>query len=249
MKALIFAAGLGTRLKPFTEQHPKALFPVCGKPLLYHIIMKLKHAGFTDIVINIHHFGGQIIEYLERENYFDLNIQISDERDMLLDTGGGIKKAASLLDGTEPFLIHNVDIISNADLNALYHAHQKNDDALATLLVSERKTGRYLLWDNLNKLAGWLNEDTQKMKLLHPEINPNEFKKMAFSGIHVVSSNIFQYMNDWPDKFSIIDFYLSVAEKTSIYAYPDKNLQFVDVGKPENQSKAEELLTIMNKNI
>ena len=242
MKALIFAAGLGTRLKPFTEKHPKALYPVCGKPLLYHVIMKLKQSGFNDIVINIHHFGEQIIEYLKQENYFDIPIQISDERNLLLDTGGGIKKAASLLDGTEPFLVHNVDIISNADLTSLYRAHQKNNDALATLLVNERNSSRQLLWNTLNKLAGWMNETTQEIKSPYPEINLQEVKRMAFSGIHIISPTVFQYMKNWPDVFSIIDFYLFVADKTAIYAHTEKELTLVDVGKPENQSKAEELI-------
>ena len=242
MKALIFAAGLGTRLKPFTEKHPKALYPICGKPLLYHTIMKLKQSGFNNIVINVHHFGEQIIEYLAQENYFDINIQISDERNLLLDTGGGIKNAASLFEGSEPFLVHNVDIISNADLNSLYQAHKKNDNALATLLVSDRKSSRYLLWNDLNKLAGWVNENTQEIKSPYPKINLQEVKRMAFSGIHIISPVVFQYMKNCPDVFSIIDFYLSIADKTSIYAHSEKELNLVDVGKSENQSKAEELI-------
>ena len=155
MKAMIFAAGLGTRLKPLTDHMPKALVPVAGKPMLEHVIEKLKASGFNEIVINVHHFGNQIIDFLKEKDNFGIQIWISDETEELLDTGGGIKKAAHFFD--EPFLVHNADILSNVNLKDLYEFHQasKND---ATLLVSPRKTVRYLLFNEENRLCGWVNK-------------------------------------------------------------------------------------------
>ena len=152
MKAMIFAAGLGTRLKPLTDHLPKALVPVAGKPMLEHVILKLKAAGFTEIVINIHHFGEQIIGFLQANQHFGLTIHISDEREQLLDTGGGIQKASTFFQGNEPFLVHNVDILSDTDLKTLYDYHvQSGNDA--TLLASQRKTSRYLLFDDTDRLC------------------------------------------------------------------------------------------------
>ena len=142
MKAMIFAAGLGTRLRPLTDHCPKALVPVAGRPMLEHVIQRLRNAGFNDLIINIHHQGEQIIEYLKKHPFPKTTIRISDERDILLDTGGGIKHAAPFLNGDEPFLVHNVDIFSNIDLKELYNRHLESK-ALATLLVSKRKTSRY----------------------------------------------------------------------------------------------------------
>ena len=162
---MIFAAGLGTRLRPLTDHTPKALIKVAGKPMLEHVILRLKAAGFDDIVINIHHLGEQIIDFLRDNDNFGINIRISDERDFLLDTGGGIKKAEPLFDGSsEPILIHNADILSDIDLKALYQYHtQSGNDA--TLLVSHRKTVRYLLFDKPSlRLRGWINKDTLQTK-------------------------------------------------------------------------------------
>ena len=154
---MIFAAGLGTRLKPLTDHTPKALVKVNGRPMLEHIILKLKASGFTEIVVNIHHFGEQIIDFLQANGNFGLNIHISDERDQLLDTGGGIKKASAFFQGNEPFLVHNVDILSNTDLRNLYLHHLK-EGSDATLLVSQRATSRYLLFDvMLNHLREFVN--------------------------------------------------------------------------------------------
>ena len=146
MKAMIFAAGLGTRLKPLTDRMPKALVPVNGIPMLQHVILKLKQAGCTEIVINIHHFGEQIIDFLQAHQNFGITVHISDEREELLDTGGGIKKAIPFFSGNEPFLVHNVDILSDTDLKALYDYHRQSIND-ATLLVSQRETSRYLLFD------------------------------------------------------------------------------------------------------
>lgn len=239
MKAMIFAAGLGTRLKPLTDDVPKALLPIAGKPMLEHIILKLKAAGFDQIVINIHHFGQQIIDFLAANNNFGIQIYVSDERDYLLDTGGGIKKASRFLQGKEPFLVHNVDIFSNVDLLQLYNRH-KETNPLATLLVSQRKTSRYLLFDQHQKLCGWRNHATGEVKSYYPYFDPEQYNEYAFSGIHVMSPKIFDWMEEWTGKFSIINFYLSICAHTSLLAYPAENLQLLDVGKPETLQMAEE---------
>ena len=153
MKAMIFAAGMGTRLKPLTDSIPKALIPVGGIPLLEHVILKVKAAGFSDIIINVHHFHNQIIDFLQTKNNFDINIAISDERNQLLETGGGLKKAQWFLDDKAPFLVHNVDILSNVDLKTLYEQHLQNA-ALATLVVSQRESMRYFLFDEQHNLKG-----------------------------------------------------------------------------------------------
>lgn len=239
MKAMIFAAGMGTRLKPLTDTMPKALVPINGKPMLEHIILKLKNSGFTQIVINIHHLGQQIIDFLTDNNNFGIEILISDERDYLMDTGGGIKKAAHFFAGKEPFLIHNVDIISNVDLKKLYDKHLETNP-LATLLVSKRETSRYLLFNEENKLCGWRNLDTGEVKSFYPYFDPAQYNEYAFSGIHVLSPEIFDWMEEWTGKFSIINFYLSICAKTDIHAYPAENLHLMDIGKMETLTKAEE---------
>ena len=237
MKAMIFAAGLGSRLKPLTDTMPKALIPVGGKPMLEHVILKLKDAGFDQIVINIHHFGQQIIDFLAANNNFGVQILISDERDYLLDTGGGIKKAANFFEGNEPFLVHNVDIFSNIDLKELYRHHQ-DTNPLATLLVSKRNTSRYLLFNKENKLCGWRNHETGEVKSYYPHFDPSQYNEFAFSGIHVLSPKIFEWMEEWTGKFPIINFYLSICAKTNIHAYPAENLSLIDIGKPEALDKA-----------
>jgi len=239
MNAMIFAAGIGTRLKPLTDEMPKALIPLNGKPMLEHIILKLKDAGFHNVVVNIHHFGQQIIDFLAANNNFGINIEISDERDYLLDTGGGIKKAAGFLKGKEPFLVHNVDIMSNIDLQALYQYHTSSDQ-LATLLVSKRDTSRYLLFDKQSKLCGWRNRETGEVKSYYPDFDPMQYDEYGFGGVHVLSPEIFEWMEEWTGKFPIINFYLSVCGKANIQAYPAKELTLFDVGKPESLSLAEQ---------
>ena len=170
MKAMVFAAGLGTRLRPITDSLPKALVPVCGEPLLYHTLHKLKSAGYTDIVVNIHHFPQMIREYLQTHD-FGLDVSISDESDRLLETGGGILHARNLLlPLDEPFLVHNVDIVSNLDI-AWFRA-QMRPDALATLLVSERKTQRYLLFNEEMRLVGWTNIGTGEVRSPYKDLDP-----------------------------------------------------------------------------
>ena len=161
---MIFAAGLGSRLKPLTDSMPKALVPIAGRPMLEHVILKLKASGFTEIVINIHHFGEQILDFLKANDNFGLTIHISDEREQLLDTGGGVRKACTFFEHSdEPFLVHNVDILSDVDLKELYDYHLQNG-SVATLLASRRKTSRYLLFDTDRRLCGWINKDTGQVK-------------------------------------------------------------------------------------
>lgn len=247
---MIFAAGLGTRLRPLTDHTPKALIKVAGKPILEHVILRLKSAGFNDIVINIHHLGEQIIDFLHDNDNFGINIRISDERNLLLDTGGGIKKAKVLFSSNnDPILIHNADILSDVDLKTLYqyHAQSGND---ATLLVSHRKTTRYLLFDKSSlRLKGWINKDTLQTKpegfVYHPDTDTGKFEEYAFSGIHVISPSLYQYMdNRWTGKFSIMDFYLQTCAEATIGALPVQNLHLIDIGKPETLSKAEEFLKV-----
>lgn len=241
MKAMIFAAGMGTRLKPLTDNVPKALLPIAGKPMLEHIILKLKAAGFTHLVINIHHHGQQIIDFLLQNNNFGIQIDISDERDYLLDTGGGIKKAEVFLQDNEPFLVHNVDIISNVDLRQLYNEHCRLNP-MSTLLVSKRTTSRYLLFNKENRLCGWRNKETGEIKSYYPDFSPEMYTEYAFSGIHILSPKIFDWLEEWTGKFSIINFYLSIAARTDIHAYPAQNLKLIDVGKPDSLAKAEDFI-------
>ena len=247
MNAFIFAAGLGTRLKPLTDTMPKALVPVGGKPLLAHVIEKLKAAGCKKIVINIHHFGEMIIDYVKSQNNFGVEILFSDERQMLLETGGAIKHAVDLL-GDEPFLIHNVDILSNVDLKALIAAHSKADSA-ATLLVSKRNSTRALLFSPEGNLTAWTNKTTGEVKSPYENIkiaslgSVTGLEEFAFSGIHIFSPRLFKYFGAYPEKFSIIDFYLNTCKDEKIKAYTQEGLQLLDVGKLDSLERAEGFVT------
>ncbi|WP_044654193.1 nucleotidyltransferase family protein [Bacteroides congonensis] len=244
MKAMIFAAGLGSRLKPLTDTMPKALVPVAGRPMLEHVILKLKASGFTEIVINIHHFGGQILDFLKMNDNFGLAIHISDERDLLLDTGGGVKKARTFFENSdEPFLVHNVDILSDIDLKKLYDYHLQ-DGGAATLLASRRKTSRYLLFDTDKRLCGWINKDTGQVKPEGFLYNHSLYQEYAFSGIHVLSPVIFQWMDAprWEGKFSIMDFYLATCRQVNYSGCLTGNLRLIDIGKPETLSEAEDFM-------
>ena len=253
MQAMIFAAGLGTRLKPLTDRIPKALVSVGGEPLLKRVIFQLKDAGFTRIVVNVHHFSNQIIEYLKSNGNFGMDIRISDETEKLLETGGGIKKAWPLFDQTEPILIHNVDILSNVDLKKFYQmetkdlasvSSEKQDEAplAARLLVSERKTKRYLLFDDTMRLVGWTNIETGEVKSPYRDLDPKKYKMYAFSGIHMVAPSLFPLMEDEPDKFPIMDFYLRHCDKVRIEGYVKNGLKLMDVGKQETLKEAEAFL-------
>lgn len=241
MKAMLFAAGLGTRLKPLTDTMPKAMVSIAGKPLLEHVIIKLKESGFDEISINVHHFADQIIDFIKEKNNFGIRIEISDERELLLETGGGIKKAAAFFDDGNPFLVHNVDILSDVDLS-LFYANHIQQNAMASLLVSKRETSRYLLFDEDKNLKGWINEKTGETKSPLTDFNPALYSKYAFAGVHIISPSIFEWMNGWNGKFSIIDFYLSIADKTSIKGYCPQVLNMIDVGKLDSLEQAEEFV-------
>ncbi len=241
MQAMIFAAGLGTRLKPLTDRMPKALVSVGGEPLLKRVILQLRDAGFTRIVVNVHHFSNLIIDYLRENNNFGLDIRISDETDKLLETGGGIRKAWPLFDPKEPVLIHNVDILSNVDLRKFYQM-ETQDMSAARLLVSERKTKRYLLFDDSMRLVGWTNIETGDVKSPYPGLDPKQCKMYAFSGIHMVAPELFPLMDDEPEKFPIMDFYLRHCDKVRIEGYVKNDLLLMDVGKQETLKEAEEFL-------
>lgn len=244
MKAMIFAAGLGSRLKPLTDTMPKALVPVAGCPMLEHVILKLKASGFTEIVINIHHFGEQIIDFLKTNNDFGLTIHISDERDRLLDTGGGIRKARLFFENSgEPFLVHNVDILSDMNLKELYDFHMQSG-SVATLLASRRTTSRYLLFNTERKLRGWINKDTGQVKPEGFHYDESLYREYAFSGIHVFSPAVFRLMKAprWEGKFSIMDFYLATCGQTDYSGYLAEKLELIDIGKPETLARAEEFV-------
>lgn len=239
MKAMIFAAGYGTRLKPITDFIPKALVSLHGKPLLEHTILKLKSAGVNEIIVNVHHFGEQIIDFLREKDNFGIRIEVSDERDELLDTGGGLKKAAYFFDDNKPFLVHNVDILSNVDINEIYSQHQADSNRLATLVVSYRDTHRYLLFDEIGKLHGWVNLKTSETKPA-PDLDISLYNRFAYAGIQVVSPDIFQLMENYGSKFPIMDFYLQHCQLEKIIGYAPDNLQMLDVGKVGALEKAEE---------
>ena len=264
MQAMIFAAGLGTRLKPLTDTMPKALVSVGGEPLLRRVIHNLSVAGVDRIVVNVHHFAQQIIDYLKENDNFGLDIRISDESAGLLETGGGIKHAAPLFAPDAPILIHNVDILSNVDLRHFYQraggllktdglanvtvdapdasvgAAADAPDAL--LLVSQRKTQRYLLFDDTMRLVGWTNIATGEVKSPYPDLDPKVCRMYAFAGIHALSPRMIPLMNQFPDRFSIIDFYLQTCATHRIEGFANDDLQLMDIGKLDTLAQAEEFL-------
>jgi len=239
MRAMIFAAGLGTRLLPFTAGKPKALVNVAGKTLLECAIDYLKNYGITEIVVNVHHFGDQIIAFLRDNGNFGLNIHVSDERDFLLDTGGGLKKAEPFFPGNEPVVLYNVDIFSTVDLRELVSFHLK-ERALATLVVRERETSRYLLFDSDRQLSGWKDIRSGARKICRPDLI-DEAESYAFSGIHVVSPGIFRLITE-TGRFSIIDLYLRLARNHIIKAYIDESKYWFDLGKADQLPDAEKII-------
>lgn len=244
-QAMVFAAGLGTRLRPLTDTMPKALVPVAGQPLIWHVLMRLRSAGFQRVVVNVHHFAAQIVEYLRSNDSLGLDIRISDESGMLLETGGGIRKALPLFDSTSPVLIHNVDILSNVDLSDFYlkglrAGAMSAPDAL--LLVSERTTKRYLLFDGSGRLTGWTNIATQEVKSPYSNLVVEQQRKLAFSGIHLVSPSLFPLLEAAPERFPIIDFYLKHCAIAVIKAAIQPNLHLLDVGKLDSLAEAEKFI-------
>ena len=245
-QAMILAAGLGTRLKPLTDSMPKALVPVGDRPLLDLNIRKLQGQGYDRFVVNIHHFAQQIVDYVGEQDYAPL-VHFSDETEALLETGGGLKKAAPLFVDDEPVLIHNVDILDNVNYDWFSRQHQQDEDAV--LLVSRRKTKRYLLFDNAMRLMGWKNIETGEIKSPYEYIRRTGLSQhgeplnmFAFSGIHSFSPRLFSLMDRFPDRFSIIDFYLSVCHRSHIVGLVKDDLQVLDVGKLDTLHDAEKFL-------
>lgn len=241
-QVMILAAGLGTRLKPLTDTMPKALVPVGGSPLLDINIRKLQAQGYDRFVVNVHHFAQQIIDYVTQQDYAPL-VHFSDEREQLLETGGGLKKARNLFRDDEPILIHNVDILDNVDYGWFSRQHQTDEDAV--LLVSRRKTKRYLLFDNAMRLMGWKNVETGEVKSPYEYVrrtglsqHSEPLNMFAFSGIHSFSPRLFPLMDRFPDRFSIIDFYLSVCHRSHIVGVVKEDLDMLDVGKLDTLSAA-----------
>ena len=238
MNALIFAAGLGTRLKPLTDTMPKALVPIAGKPLLQWQVEKLRDAGITDIVVNVHHFPDMIIDAVRANDGWGTHITISDERDCLLDTGGGLRKAGSLM-GNGPVLACNVDILSNIDIKALV-AHYE-ETGVSQLVVSERQTQRYLCFNGEDLLCGWINIATGEMKpsSIHQSINPS-FRRLAFSGMQILNEDALARLQQREEtKFSLIPFYLDIMEEVPLHAYVPQNYRMMDVGKIDQITEAE----------
>ena len=250
-QAMIFAAGLGTRLKPLTDTMPKALVRVGVQPLLWHVVMKLKAAGYERIVVNVHHFAQQIIDYLQENRNFGLDIRISDESQQLLETGGGIRKALPLFDPTEPILIHNVDILSNLDLTrglspcepTLTRGLSSCGSAIGLLIVSQRKTKRYLQFDDSMQLVGWKNIETGEVKgPIATTHHPSPTTQLAFSGLHILYPPAFPLLKEWPERFPIMDFYLKVCADHVIRGYEVTDLRLLDVGKLDTLEGAEEFI-------
>ncbi len=259
MKAMIFCAGLGTRLKPLTDTMPKALVPLAGKPLLQWQVERLRDAGITDIIVNVHHFPDMIIDTVRRNNGWGCNILISDERDQLLDTGGGLKKALKRLtarsDLQEPtaILACNVDILSNLDLRALISSYQSPisnlQSPMSLLVVSQRETQRYLCFDEHDRLCGWTNIKTGEVRPENLQSPISNFQLLAFSGCQILSPETLSLLSQMPeDKFSLIDFYMAICEKqmsnvqcpmSNLKAYIPDAFRMMDVGKIDQIEEAE----------
>lgn len=238
MKALIFAAGLGTRLRPITDTLPKALVPVAGVPMLERVLCKLRDAGIDAFVVNVHHFAEQIEAFLS-ENDFGVPVAVSREEREPLETGGGIRHAAPLLASPEGrFLVHNADILSNLDIN--WFLEQDAPENLATLLLVDAPADRYLLFDDDMRLAGWTNVRTGEVKSPYlPDFDPAQCRRYSFCGIHIVSEAVFEKMAAWPEKFSIIDFYLSECAGGTIRGVVAPDLHLIDIGSPEKLAEAQ----------
>ena len=240
MKAMIFAAGLGTRLRPLTNNIPKALVPLNGIPLLELAIRRLKYYGFNEIIINVHHFADKIMAFLEEKNNFDIEIHISNEEKILLDTGGGLKNAAWFLKD-EPFLVVNADIVTSLNLAEMFKFHQEHS-FLATLAVQKRESSRQMMFNEQNLLSGWKNHQTGEEIISRQIENPTFY---SFSGIHVINPEIFELMPE-EEIFPIMPFYLSVASNKQIGAFDHTGDIWEDVGKLNAIEKTEGLLSMVS---
>jgi NDP-sugar pyrophosphorylase family protein len=235
MKAMIFAAGKGTRLKSLTEYTPKALIKMNGVPMLEIVILKLKAIGVNEIVINVHYLAEQIIDFLKKKNNFDIHIEISDEQKQLLDTGGGLKKASWFFNDKKPFIVHNVDIISNIDLLKMYENHLKNE-AMVSVAIRKRISSRYFLFNQQNELSGWKNIKTSESIITKSDKNLNE---RAFSGIHIINPEIFNLIKD-STNFSIVNTYLELSKTRKIIGFDHTNDYWFDIGTIDKLKETED---------
>lgn len=239
MKAMILAAGLGTRLKPWTDHHPKALALVNGKSLLQRNVEYLQQFGIREVLVNVHHFADQIIDTIQLNKGWGSDITISDETEEVLETGGGLKKAAWYFSREESFVVMNADILTDLKLDIMIAKHQQNKP-LATLAISERNTSRYFLFNELGHLKGWRNVNTGEEKPVEISLRVANLKQMAFSGIHVIQSSLFSLIRR-EGKFSMVDVYLDLCNEHVISGYDHTGAILVDVGKPESILKAEQI--------
>lgn len=246
MKGMIFAAGVGSRLRPFTDEHPKALAPVGGKPIIRRVIEKMRAAGIGRIVVNVHHFPEQIRSYLEENDNFGAEIIISDESDTLLDTGGGLLKAARYLGREEPILVHNADILTDFEISAMSARHAEGS-RLATLLAFPRESSRQLYFDTEGNLRGWQNLKSGERKPAGFSPDVPGLSPLAFGGVHIVSPAIFPLLEEYAARngavFSITPFYLEIAKRANIRAFsPASPFHWHDIGSPEKLGAAENAL-------
>lgn len=235
MKAMIFCAGLGTRFKQWTDTHPKALAIVNGKSLLQRNVEYLQKYDIRDIVVNVHHFADQIIDAIDKSKGWGSNITISDEKDEVLETGGGLMKARKFLEG-DTFLTINVDILTDANLKYFLATHQQ-ENSLITLAITNRKTSRYLLFNKYNRLCGWRNIQTREERIA---LEAKDMFEKAYSGLAIFEPGVFDLIT-LQHKFSLIDVYLSLAHDNKIAGFDHSESKFLDVGKPESVELAERL--------
>ncbi|NBC82087.1 MAG: NTP transferase domain-containing protein [Bacteroidetes bacterium] len=240
MKAMILAAGIGSRLKPLTLHKPKALIKINHKPLIQYAIEHLMHYGVTEVIINIHHLGEQIIEFIHQNNSFGLHIEFSDESYKLLNTGGGLVKAAPFLQGHEPFFLYASDVITNINLEEMMHFHNLYHP-LATLAVKNRQTSRSLLFDNENRLCGWTNNQTKETRISRKAQNHTS---LGFSGIHLIDPVIFDLFEE-SGAFNITDAYIRLAQDNTIMGFRDDNHLWFEFGRYERIRQTEQ--EIINK--
>jgi N-acetyl-alpha-D-muramate 1-phosphate uridylyltransferase len=239
MKSMIFSAGLGTRFKPWTDKHPKALAIVNGKSLLQRNIEYLQQFGIKDVIVNVHHFADQVIEAIQKSKGWGSEIIISDERGQLLETGGGLLKAKDLFTPGEKFITCNVDILTDLDISKMIAFHEKHKP-LITIAVTNRKTSRYFLFNENDRLCGWTNISTGEERIVLPQ--KEELNQKAYSCAVVFEYDIFKWMS-FTGKFSLLEVYLSLAKDHPILGYDHSGDKFVDVGKPDSIAIAESLFS------
>ncbi|MDE7407284.1 MAG: nucleotidyltransferase family protein [Muribaculaceae bacterium] len=245
MKAMVFAAGLGTRLQPLTLHRPKALVEVGGIPMLARVLLRLRSIGVNEVVINVHHLAPMIVDYLKANDDFGMTVYISDESDRLLDTGGGILRARRWLEGSEPFIVHNADVLTDADIASMYRQHVATG-ADATLLVSERHSSRQLVFDKVtDRLVGWVNNSTGETLPDGFDVSLSSLRRLAFGGVHIISPSVFaslaKYGDEVGDKFSITPYYLSVCDTIDIRGYIDsRSSMWYDIGRTATLAAADD---------